>query len=43
MSKIFHEITHRTARPDPIEKYRTHGAGWNPGGYAHILGEYRKK
>ncbi len=29
-------------RPDLIEKYCTHGAGWNPGEYAYILKEYRK-
>lgn len=28
-------------RPDLIEKYCTHGTGWNPGGYAYILNEYR--
>jgi len=27
-------------RPDLIEKYCTHGTGWNPGHYAYILGEY---
>jgi alpha-galactosidase len=30
-------------RPDLIEKYCTHGTGWNPGVYAYILDEYRKK
>ena len=30
-------------RPDLIEKYCTHGTGWNPGEYAYILGEYRKR
>ena len=30
-------------RPDLIEKYCTHGTGWNPGGYAYILKEYRKR
>jgi len=30
-------------RPDLIEKYCTHGTGWNPGEYAYILKEYRKK
>lgn len=30
-------------RPDLIEKYCTNGAGWNPGHYAYILEEYRKK
>lgn len=30
-------------RPDLIEKYCTHGTGWNPGHYAYILNEYRKK
>jgi len=29
-------------RPDLIEKYCTHGTGWNPGHYAYILGEYFK-
>ena len=29
-------------RPDLIEKYCTHGTGWNPGHYAYILGEYIK-
>ena len=29
-------------RPDLIEKYCTHGTGWNPGVYAYILGEYLK-
>jgi alpha-galactosidase len=27
-------------RPDLIEKYCTHGTGWNPGLYAYILHEY---
>ncbi len=27
-------------RPDLIEKYCTHGTGWNPGEYAYILHEY---
>jgi alpha-galactosidase len=27
-------------RPDLIEKYCTHGTGWNPGVYAYILHEY---
>ncbi len=27
-------------RPDLIEKYCTHGTGWNPGAYAYILHEY---
>lgn len=27
-------------RPDLIEKYCTHGTGWNPGKYAYILEEY---
>ncbi len=27
-------------RPDLIEKYCTHGTGWNPGVYAYILDEY---
>ncbi|MCU0519331.1 MAG: alpha-galactosidase [Anaerolineae bacterium] len=30
-------------RPDLIEKYCTHGTGWNPGIYAYILDEYRKR
>jgi len=30
-------------RPDLIEKYCTHGTGWNPGEYAYILKEYRKR
>lgn len=29
-------------RPDLIEKYCTHGTGWNPGHYAYILNEYLK-
>jgi len=29
-------------RPDLIEKYCTHGTGWNPGHHAWILGEYLK-
>jgi len=28
-------------RPDLIEKYCTHGTGWNPGIYAYILNEYQ--
>jgi alpha-galactosidase len=28
-------------RPDLIEKYCTHGSGWNPGEYAYILKEYQ--
>jgi len=28
-------------RPDLIEKYCTHGTGWNPGEYAYILKEYK--
>jgi alpha-galactosidase len=28
-------------RPDLIEKYCTHGTGWNPGAYAYILKEYQ--
>ncbi len=28
-------------RPDLIEKYCTHGTGWNPGAHAYILNEYR--
>jgi len=30
-------------RPDLIERYCTHGTGWNPGKYAYILKEYSKK
>ncbi|HOQ62871.1 MAG TPA: alpha-glucosidase/alpha-galactosidase, partial [Clostridia bacterium] len=30
-------------RPDLIEKYCTHGTGWNPGHYAYILNEYKNK
>ena len=30
-------------RPDLIEKYCTHGTGWNPGAYAYILDEYLKR
>ena len=30
-------------RPDLIEKYCTHGTGWNPGVYAYILREYQEK
>jgi len=30
-------------RPDLIERYCTHGTGWNPGVYAYILDEYRKR
>ena len=30
-------------RPDLIEKYCTHGTGWNPGVYAYILDEYQKR
>ncbi len=29
-------------RPDLIEKYCTHGSGWNPGEYAYILKEYQQ-
>ena len=29
-------------RPDLIEKYCTHGTGWNPGEYAYILKRYQK-
>ena len=28
-------------RPDLIEKYCTHGTGWNPGEFAYILKEYQ--
>ncbi len=30
-------------RPDLIERYATHGTGWNPGHHAYILNEYRKR
>jgi alpha-galactosidase len=30
-------------RPDLIEKYCTHGTGWNPGTYAYILNDYLKR
>jgi alpha-galactosidase len=30
-------------RPDLIEKYCTHGTGWNPGVHAYILDEYRRR
>ncbi|MBT3275675.1 MAG: alpha-glucosidase/alpha-galactosidase, partial [Spirochaetales bacterium] len=30
-------------RPDLIEKYCTHGTGWNPGVYAYIRDEYLKR
>lgn len=30
-------------RPDLIEKYCTHGTGWNPGVHAYILNEYLKQ
>lgn len=30
-------------RPELIEKYCTHGTGWNPGVYAYILNEYTKR
>jgi len=30
-------------RPDLIEKYCTHGTGWNPGVYAYILREYEER
>lgn len=30
-------------RPDLIEKYCTHGTGWNPGEYAYILKQYLKR
>jgi alpha-galactosidase len=29
-------------RPDLIEKYCTHGTGWNPGEYAYILKQYQQ-
>ena len=30
-------------RPELIEKYCTHGTGWNPGAYAYILKEYQAR
>ncbi len=30
-------------RSDLIEKYCTHGTGWNPGHHAYILNEYRRR
>mgnify|MGYP005837430913 CR=1 FL=1 len=30
-------------RPDLIEKYCTHGTGWNPGIYAYVLKEYQAR
>jgi alpha-galactosidase len=30
-------------RPDLIEKYCTHGTGWNPGVHAYILDEYLRR
>jgi alpha-galactosidase len=30
-------------RPDLLEKYCTHGTGWNPGEYAYILKQYRNR
>jgi alpha-galactosidase len=30
-------------RPDLIEKYCTHGTGWNPGEHAYILKEYQMR
>ena len=30
-------------RPDLIEKFCTHGTGWNPGVYAYILDGYQKR
>jgi alpha-galactosidase len=30
-------------RPDLIEKYCTHGTGWNPGAYGYILNEYLRR
>ena len=30
-------------RPDLIEKYCTHGTGWNPGHHAYILNHYRQR
>jgi alpha-galactosidase len=29
--------------PELIEQYCTHGTGWNPGEYAYVLKEYRKR
>jgi alpha-galactosidase len=30
-------------RPDLIEKYCTHGTGWNPGEHAYIVKEYQRR
>ncbi|MCD6290448.1 MAG: alpha-galactosidase [Anaerolineae bacterium] len=30
-------------RPDLIEKYCTHGTGWNPGEHAYVLKRYRER
>ncbi|MCL2006702.1 MAG: alpha-galactosidase [Treponema sp.] len=30
-------------RPDLIEKFCTHGTGWNPGAYAYILKQYEER
>jgi alpha-galactosidase len=30
-------------RPDLIEKYCTHGTGWNPGEYAYVINHYRAR
>jgi alpha-galactosidase len=30
-------------RPDLIEKYCTHGTGWNPGEYAYIISAYEER
>ncbi len=30
-------------RPDLIEKYCTHGTGWNPGEYAYIIKSYERR
>jgi alpha-galactosidase len=30
-------------RPDLVEKYCTHGTGWNPGRHAYILNEYVRR
>lgn len=30
-------------RPDLIEKYCTHGTGWNPGEYAYIISRYEER
>jgi alpha-galactosidase len=30
-------------RPDLIEKYCTHGTGWNPGEYGYVIREYKRR